>query len=918
VGGAALVGLSGAKLALPGTLDDSIPFLLNLVAVFLAAAHGGLGAGVGITVLAALISYFGFMVGRPDPGGTLAPVVVFIVEGLAISLITARLASARWSAARAADEARRARSELELVLEGIPDGLTMQDHTGKLVFANQAAARIIGFPDARALLAAPPDDILRRFELFDTKGAPLPLDRLPNRALLMGEKPTEQLVQYRVTEERQRRWSLVNASGVYAEDGRLQYVVNLFRDVTERQRQQQALAVSQEWFSTALRSIGDAVIATDPSGYVTFLNPVAEELTGWSRADAEGRLLREVFAIESELSHEPLPSPVDRVIETGAVVGLANHTLLIRRDGTRIAIGDSAAPIRTADGGLAGVVLVFRDVTDERRAADRREFLSRATIELNSSLDYNATLATVARLAVPRMADWCAVDVVEDGEMRRLAVAHVDVSKIAWIEELQRRYPPDPNATRGAIHVLRTGKAEMIAEIPAAMLDAAARDPDHRRLLAELALHSYIGVPMSSGGVTFGVITLVTAESKHVYTAEDLELGLALADRAALAVEHARLFRAAELSKTEAVQANQAKDDFLAMLGHELRNPLAPIVTALDMMRRRPDADTTRERATIERQVKHVVRLVDDLLDVSRIVHGRVSLARERIDLGEVVERAVELAGPLIEERRHILTVSVAVGLNVLADGVRLVQVFTNLLTNAAKYTEPGGHISVSVTVEASRVNASIEDDGMGIAPDMLSRIFELFVQAPQTIDRARGGLGLGLTIVQSLVSSFGGTVSAHSPGPGRGSRFVVQLPLIEALDPAEPDSALPDPRAQRGHRILVVDDNVDALEMLAEALRMLGHEAFTAADPEGALALAPSVGPRLALLDIGLPGMDGYELGRRLRELPGLEALELVALTGYGQTSDRERSRAAGFSAHLVKPVELVAIEKLLANLAG
>jgi CheY-like chemotaxis protein/two-component sensor histidine kinase len=354
------------------------------------------------------------------------------------------------------------------------------------------------------------------------------------------------------------------------------------------------------------------------------------------------------------------------------------------------------------------------------------------------------------------------------------------------------------------------------------------------------------------------------------------------------------------------------------MLGHELRNPLAPIVTAIDVMKRRPDADVTREREMIERQVKHVVRLVDDLLDVSRIVHGRVVLARERVELGDVVSKALELAGPLLVERRQQVSVSVAPGLAVLADGVRLIQVLTNLLTNAAKYTEPGGQIAVAVEREGAAVTLRITDDGMGIAPDMLSRIFELFVQAPQTIDRSRGGLGLGLTIVQSLVSSFGGTVNAESPGPGRGSTFVVRLPH---LDDAALESAPSTPAPQqelRGISMLVVDDNVDALEMLSDALRMLGHEPHSAADPQSALALAAMVQPRLALLDIGLPQMDGYELGRHLRELPGLERIMLVALTGYGQASDRERSRAAGFVAHLVKPAGLAAIEQLLREIAG
>jgi len=914
VGAAVLLGLTFAKLALPPSFEHSGPFLMNLAAVLVAAAYGGLLAGVGITVFSALISYFGFIEGRglEAEAGSLA-LLLFVIEGVTVSWLAARLGSERSKAAKSASRAQLATEQLEVILHGIKDGVTLQDHTGKLIYANQGAARIVGLPNAQALIEAPVADLMRRFELFDANGAPLPLDRLPNRVLFSGQTPEEQLVQYNVKDDPERHWSVLNATGVFSDAGGLRYVVNLFRDVTERARQQEALRVGREWFSTALRSIGDAVIATDARGEVTFLNPVAEGLTGWSLEEASGQPLATVFAIRNETTREPVRSPVDLVIEKGTVIGLANHTLLLSRDGREIAIDDSAAPIRANDGTLAGVVLVFRDVTAERRAADRRDFLSRATVELNSSLDYTATLATVARLAVPRMADWCAVDVVEEGELRRLAVAHVDASKIAWVEELQRRYPTDPSSGRGTANILKTGQAEMIAEIPPGLIEAAARDENHLRLLRELELHSYIGVPMTGAAGTFGAITLVTAESHRTYSGEDLEFARALADRAALAVEHARLYRAAERAKSEAEHANRAKDDFLAMLGHELRNPLAPIVTAVDLMRQRPDADHTRERLTIERQVKHVVRLVDDLLDVSRIVHGRVTLARERVELEDVVQKALELAAPLIDERRHQVDVRVAPGLAVSADPVRLIQVLSNLLTNAAKYTEPGGHLSVGVDRADSEVVLRIADDGMGIAPDMLSRIFELFVQAPQTIDRSRGGLGLGLTIVQSLVRSFGGTVSAESAGPGQGSTFVVRLPLLDvAAVEREPPPPAPT-AAPRGLSILVVDDNVDALDMLTEALTLLGHHPHPAPHARAALELAARVQPRLALLDIGLPEMDGYELGQRLRGLPGLESIELVALTGYGQASDRERSRAAGFAAHLVKPVGLDAIQQLL-----
>jgi PAS domain S-box-containing protein len=922
VGLATLLALTVGRLALADLLGSSTPFLMYFVAVLMAAWSGGLWAGACVTGISALVGYFAFL--RALPGIHAADVnvqlVAFSIEGLAMSWLTARLASERWAALGAAQSASEANDKLEAVLHAIDDGITMQDHGGKLVYANRAAARIIGFPGAPELLAAPLAEVMKRFELFDASGASrLAPEQLPNRTLFMGGEPKELLVQFRSAGSSQPHWSLVNAHGVFGDDGRLRFVVNSFRDVTERYRQEEALRVSREWFSTALRSIGDAVIATDASGGVMFLNAVAEQLTGWSASEAAGRRLSDVFRIVNEATRQAVPSPVELVLQHGLVVGLANHTLLLRRDGTEIAIDDSAAPIRGRDAELVGVVLVFRDVTRERRAAERREFLARASVELNSSLDYATTLATVARLAVPHVADWCAVDVAENGALQRLAVAHIDPAKVQLVADLQRRYPPDPQAPRGVPQILRSGSAEMMAQIPDALLESVARDAEHLRLIRELSLHSYIGVPVSRGGTTFGVITLVMAESKRVYTAEDLEFATALADRAAIAIENARLFRAAEQARTDAVLANRAKDDFLAMLGHELRNPLAPIVTALEVMQRRPEGNMERERAVIERQVRHVVRLVDDLLDVSRIIRGRVELAKERVEVADVVNKALELAAPLLEERHHHVQVTAPPGLTILGDPIRLTQVLTNLLTNAAKYTDPGGRIQVSVEPVDQVVQISVRDNGMGIASDMLSTIFDLFVQAPQTIDRSRGGLGLGLTIVQSLVRAFGGTVAAHSAGPGQGSEFVVHLPLSSppAAEARLPEAA-PDKKSRGSVTVLVVDDNVDALEMLVEALRLLGYDAHPAADAQSALTLARTLQPRIALLDIGLPVMDGYELGRRLLALPELPELELVALTGYGQPSDRERSQAAGFSAHLVKPVDLGAIEALLDELTA
>jgi PAS domain S-box-containing protein len=682
------------------------------------------------------------------------------------------------------------------------------------------------------------------------------------------------------------------------------------------------LRVSREWFSTALRSIGDAVIATDAAGVVTFLNPPAELLTGWSSAEAQGRPLPEVFRIVDEQTRAVLESPVDRVLREGRVVGLANHTVLIARDGRELAIDDSAAPIRTASDPLVGTVLVFRDVTAKRNEERQRAFLADATRLLGSSLDYGQTLAKVARLAVPAIADWAAVDIIENGERKRVAAEHVDPAKVDLLLEMDRRYPADPKHPDARGAVLASGQPLLLTEVTPAQLDQAARDPEHRRMIERLDLHSIVLVPLTAQGRTIGVISLATAESRRRYGPQDLSLAQALADRVSLAVANAQLYAEAGKARDDAQQANRSKDEFLAMLGHELRNPLAPILTALQLMKLRQASAFERERSIIERQVRHVVTLVDDLLDISRITRGKIELAAQPIDLADTVDKALELAGPLIEERQHQVTISVPHGMFVRGDGIRLAQVVTNLLTNAAKYTDRGGRITITVEAIGDQVVLAVRDNGVGIEADLLPNVFDMFVQGRQAIDRAKGGLGLGLAIVATVVKLHGGTVSARSAGPNQGSEFRVSLPMLpDGPASADATAPVPTPMAKTpstaprssGARILVVDDNPDALALLTEALRDKGHETEGVGDAASALALAEKLRPELALLDIGLPLIDGYELARRLRAIPALAAIKLVAVTGYGQPTDKARAQAAGFDEHLVKPISLENVERVV-----
>jgi signal transduction histidine kinase len=385
-------------------------------------------------------------------------------------------------------------------------------------------------------------------------------------------------------------------------------------------------------------------------------------------------------------------------------------------------------------------------------------------------------------------------------------------------------------------------------------------------------------------------------------------------DRIAIvAFEVTELVRA----RRDAELANRTKDDFLAMVGHELRNPLSPILIALELMRLKGLGGLAREHAAIERQAHHLVRLVDDLLDVARIAQGKIALRVERVELSKLLAQALETVSGLLEERQQSLELAVPPqGLAIDADPMRFVQVLVNLLTNAAKYSNPGGRIRVHAGAAKGRVVIKVRDTGIGIGADMLPHLFDKFVQAPQSLDRSRGGLGLGLAIARSLVQLHGGEIEAHSAGVGTGSEFTIRLPLAAQLAEAPVLGAAPGHLAAvTRRRVLLVDDNQDVLQGLRALLDVGGHEVQAVGDPASALRASASFVPDLAILDIGLPGMDGYELASELRRRPGFGNTRLVALSGYGQPADQARSRAAGFAAHLVKPITPAQLYSLLVD---
>jgi CheY-like chemotaxis protein/two-component sensor histidine kinase len=371
-------------------------------------------------------------------------------------------------------------------------------------------------------------------------------------------------------------------------------------------------------------------------------------------------------------------------------------------------------------------------------------------------------------------------------------------------------------------------------------------------------------------------------------------------------------------AEEQLAEANQRKDEFLAMLAHELRNPLAPILNVLPILKREAVDKLHLQDATgmVERSLSRVVRIIDDLLDISRINNGKIQLRKERLSLQTAVHQAVQSARSLIESRSHVLTVSMppeAIWLE--ADPVRIEQVFVNLLNNAAKYTEPGGQIDLSVERLGNDCVVRLKDNGIGILSEMLPRIFELFVQADKSLDRSQGGLGIGLSLAKRLVEMHGGTLEAHSEGVGQGSEFVVRLLAVPETAGLKPQDAPVPQETKQGasRRILVVDDSVDTAESLAMILRLLGHEVTVAHTGTKALETAQAIRPDVVLLDIGLPGMDGFQVAERMRQNPDLANTRLIAISGYGQESDHQRSKLAGFDRHLVKPVDPASLQDLL-----
>lgn len=897
------------------------------------------------------------------------------------------------------------------------------------------------------------------------------------------------------------------------------------RETSELKQTAEALHEQREWLRVTLSSIGDAVITTDTKARISFLNPIAESLTGWTHEEAIGQPLDNVFRVINEESRQSVESPTVRALREGLVVGLANRTLLIAKDGAERPIANNAAPIRNARGEVAGVVLVFRDITERRKtelaldkalsyaddiiATLREPFvvlthdlrvrtanhsfyqsfhitknetenhllyelgdgawniaILRTLLDEVLSLNHpvqdfevehmfpslgrkimllnarpfppgskNPELILLAIEDITRRKQVEAAVEVSEVRYRRLFEAAKDgililnvnngkitdanpfmsdllgyprsyfLDKELWeiglfkdigasqaaFRELQERgylrYDHLPLATNDGRKVAvelvsnvyleddeeviqcnirditerhRLEKALEDSEVSYRRLFETAQDAililderqgkifDANPFIKEMLGYSHdeiVGKELwqigmfrdaeenkaafrelqNKGYIRYENLPLKTKageqiEVEFVSNVYQVDHHKVIQCNIRDITERSRLERQTHAQAEALADLHQRKDEFLAMLSHELRNPLSAIFNALHVLRLQGNEDPIQQRAmtTMERQLGQLAHLVDDLLEVSRVITGRVQLQTERLDLRGLVEHAIASVRPLIEGRKHALSVSLpAEPVWVQGDPTRLEQVMVNLLNNAAKYTDAGGQIWLTLQPEHNGVEVvlRVRDTGVGIAAELLPHIFDLFSQAQRTLDRSQGGLGIGLSLVQKLVELHGGKVAAHSAGLGQGSEFIVRLP---ALSPAgEPIGVIEtaQPSAETS-RVLVVEDNIDAADMFVMTLQMFGHEAQAAYSGQSALNMAVEYQPDFVLLDIGLPDMDGYEVARRLLQQPQTKNVKLVAVTGYGQDSDRQRSQEAGIDFHLVKPVDLKKLQDLLATL--
>ena len=806
---------------------------------------------------------------------------------------------------RIKEDSLAAARELAAIVESTDDAIIGMDLRGTITAWNRAAEQMYGYAANEAIghsitIVLPPD---RQAEEV---------------AFLERIKHGERIVAFETVRCRKGGECFpasLTISPIRDEKGSVVGVSKIARDISTRKR-------AEERFRLAVEAAPTAMLIVDEHGAIVFANGLAERLFGYTREELLEKSIEALVPdryravhprhrahFYTELSRRPM--------------GAGRELHALRKDGCEVPVEIGLSPFES-DGNVC-VLAAITDISERKRASQHAAFLAEAGAILAGSLEYLTTLKGVANLAVPSIADWCAVDIMtEEHKLERLAVAHVDPDKIDLARTIRSRYE-DPNSPFSPIYVVRTGNPAMMKELSDEMIVAAAQgDAERVALIRALGLRSYMIVPLTAHGRTFGALTFATAESGRLYSEDDLRFAQDIAFRAALAVDNARAYH-------DAQTANRLKDEFLATLSHELRTPLNAILGYTRLLQSGMIEADKRSRAlvTVERNASALTQIVEDILDVSRIISGKIRLSIQPVDVSQVVKNAVETMTPAADAKQiRVQTILDPRAGPISGDPDRLLQVVWNLLSNAVKFTPKQGIVQMRVERINSHVEIVVSDTGIGIAPDFLPHIFERFRQADSGTTRAHGGIGLGLAIVRHLIELHGGTIHVASGGKDQGSTFRVRLPLMivhsdttsdrRAHAPDAAGTSAPLPRLD-DLRILAVDDDADARALVTETLEAAGAT-VTAVDSVAMVDQRLAADrPDVLLADIGMVESDGFELIRRVRESgdPRVRDIPAAALTAYARAEDRMKALQAGFQMHLAKPVDPAELIIAVATLA-
>jgi len=913
-------------------LQTEIPWLLFVPGVMLVAWVGGLIPGLAATVLSALtVDYLLLEPLRSLGVHNYSQAVgygLFLSTGILISLwvdharaVQARLRETAHGLVLANEALREGEARLQAIVDGLNEGIVIADLEGHLVGWNRAALamhQIAHDPIGPRSL----EELESFYELSTLDGTVLPPEQWPLARVLRGERLRGWDLRIRRLDTDWERFFSYGGTLAYGEDGRPLIAVVTINDITERKHAEQALRRANEEWERTFDSVPDLIAILDVNYQVVRTNRAMAERLGVTPGATIGT---PCYRCVHGAKQPPEGCPHALTLKDGK-----QHVAEVHEEHLGGHFLVSTTPLHDEQGRMIGSVHVARDITERKRSEERTRFLSEASSILASSLDYDETLQRVAELALPALADVCVIDLVEeDARVRRVTARASDPAQQALVDRLCTDGSSGP-CPASISEVIASGKPVFVPEIDAAALAAAARTGRCLEILRQLSLCSFLAVPLVARGRVLGAFSLMMTTSGRRCCEDDLQIAQELGRRAALAIDNAQLYAGERKARAAAEEADRAKDQFVALVSHELRNPLNAIQAGVGLLQHLGTSDPRAARTLeiIGRNVKLQARLVNDLLDLSRIQREKLQFQHAPVEIARMVTAAVQASASEASEAGLSLTSTVIPDLWVHGDFDRLQQVVMNLLSNAIKFTPSGGEIRVHVAQAGNRAQVIVEDTGIGIDLDQIDSLFEVFRQGEVGAQR-KPGLGLGLALVKEIVERHGGHVYAESEGPGKGSRFIVDLPLVPSPGVRTPESETP-AALPRTIGVLLIEDNPDTRALVADTLSLAGYDVQTAASGEDALKLlreqahcclagqachpgacSPSRRrPDIILCDIGLPGMDGFEFLRRARELPHMTEVPAFAVTGLGSEEDVRRGQESGFVCHFVKPVDIHAID--------